>query len=152
MKPREVQISVFVLLWTLFFHYQTLRLNYLSPWCKRSFGVELPLVPLLFPPAGWIMFYNIGPSYDFVEVYGIRGKEAVKLDPHDIFATRAVGYDNIHRNVLIGVLTDGAAPPFCRYLKRKFPTYNTFAVLAERYPDLVATPNRFLFQVAYRCE
>ena len=148
MTWRNRVITGFVICWALLFQYETLRANYLSPLAHR----ELPKFRLLFPPAGWIMFYNIGPSYDFVEVYGIRGKEAVKLDPHDIFATRAVGYDNIHRNVLIGVLTDGAAPPFCRYLKRKFPTYNTFAVLAERYPDLITTPSRFLFQVAYRCE
>ena len=148
MTWRNRVITGFVICWALLFQYETLRASYLSPLAHR----ELPKFRLLFPPAGWIMFYNVGPSYDFVEVYGIRGQEAVKLDPHEIFATRAVGYDNIRRNVLIGVLSEGAAPPFCRYLKRKFPVYDTFAVLAERYPDLVATPNRFLFQVAHRCE
>ena len=141
-------ITAFVICWTLLFHYESLRASYLSPLVRR----ELPKVPLLFPPAGWIMFYNIDPSYGFAEVYGIRGKEPVKFDPHDIFATRAVGYDNIRRNVLIGVLTRGAAPSFCRYLRRKFPAYDSFAVLEAQYPNLIATPDRVLFQVVYRCD
>ena len=145
---RNRVITGFVICWTLLFQYETLRANYLSPLARR----ELPKCPLLFPPAGWIMFYSIEPSYGFAEVYGIRGKTPVKLDPHAIFATRAVGYDNIRRNMLISVLSEQAAPSFCRYLTRKFPGNDAFAVLYANYPDLITTPDRVLFQVAYRCQ
>jgi len=148
MAWRNRIITSFVICWTLLFQYETLRANYFSPLARR----ELPKIPLLFPPAGWIMFYNIEPSYGFAEVYGMRGKEPAKLDPHDIFATRAVGYDNIRRNVLIGVLSQEAAPSFCRYLRRKFPGYDAFAVLEAQYPDLITAPDRVRARVAYRCD
>ena len=148
MRSRNRVITGFVICWTLLFHYETLRANYLSPLARR----ELPKTPLLFPPAGWIMFYRIDPSYGFADVYGIRGEAPERLDPHAVFATRAVGYDNIRRNVLIGVLNQNAAPSFCRYLKRKFPDEERFAVLYAEYPDLIAAPDRVLAKVAYRCE
>ena len=148
MLRRSVPITWFVICWTLVFQYETLRLNYLSPLFKR----QLPKLPLLFPPAGWIMFFNVDRSYGFAEVYGFRGEVPVKLDPHDIFETTAVGYDNIHRNVLVGVLDRREAPAFCRYLRRKFPAYDSFAVLYGQYPDIVRTPDRVLYAVAYRCQ
>jgi hypothetical protein len=148
MLRRSILIPWFVICWTLVFHYETLRANYLSPVFKR----DLPKLPLLFPPAGWIMFFSVDKSYGFAEVYGVRDGEATKLDPHDIFETRAVGYDNIHRNVLIGVLDQHRAPIFCRYLRRKFPQYDSFAVLYGHYPDLIHTPELVLRQVAYRCQ
>jgi hypothetical protein len=151
MKRRNVLISSFVILWTLFFHYQTFRLHYLNPWFQQVFKQELPHIPLLFPPAGWIMFYQIDPGYGFAEVYGIRDTKPVLLDPHDILETRAVGYDNIHRNALIGVLSRGLAPSFCRFLRRKFPTYDGFLVVYAEYPDVVKMPDRVVRQVAYRC-
>ena len=144
---RNTLVTVFVVCWTLIFHYETLRANYLSPLVGR----ELPKLPLLFPPAGWIMFFNVDKTYGFAEVYGIQGTEPVKLDPHDILRTKAVGYDNIHRNVLVGVLNRHDAPSFCRYLRRRFPTYDSFAVVYAHYPDIVETPERILRQVAYRC-
>jgi len=144
---RNTLITWFVICWTLVFQYETLRLNYLSPLFQR----ELPKLRLLFPPAGWIMFYQVDKSYGFAEVYGIAGGEPVKLDPHDIFETQAFGYDNIHRNVLVGVLYRDRTEEFCRFLDRKFPQYDSFAVLYGQYPNVVKTPDRVRYQVAYRC-
>lgn len=148
MRRRRILITSFVILWTLLFHYESLRANYLSPLFKR----ELPKLPLLFPPAGWIMFFNVGRSYGCAEVYGVRGQQVSLIDPHKICETCAIGYDNIHRNVLIGVLERGRATAFCRYLRRKFPDYESFAVVYAQYPDLIETPTRILRQIAYRCQ
>ena len=146
---RNTLITAFVICWTLLFQYETLRASYLSPLAGR----QLPKFPLLFPPAGWIMFFNVDRSYGFAEVYGLRGTdEPALLDPHRILETTAVGYDNIHRNVLVGVLSRYDAPAFCRYLHRKFPAYDAFAVAYAEYPDLVNAPDRILRQVAYRCQ
>lgn len=148
MWHRHSAITGFVICWTLLFQYETLRARYLSPRAGRP----LPKLPLLFPPAGWIMFYRVGASYGFAEVYGIHGAASAKLDPHAIFETRAVGYDNIHRNVLIGVLSRADAPAFCRYLRRKFPAYDSFAVVYGEYPDVVRSPDVVRRQIAYRCQ
>ena len=147
MWRRSRVISIFVVAWTLVFHYETLRANYLSPLAGR----ELPKLPLLFPPAGWIMFFNVDRSYGFAEVYGLRDGEPILLDPHDIFETSFVGYDNIRRNVLISVLDGHRAGSFCRFLHRKFPGYDGFAVVYAQYPDLIETPELIRRQVAYRC-
>lgn len=177
-------ISSFVICWIILFHYESLRANYLSPLLAR----DLPKFPLLFPPAGWIMFFQVDASYGFAEVYGIRGNRPVLLDPHEILTTRAVGYDNIHRNALIGVLSPDAVGtpgqclqlsrtrprdyqrtallgvcndpperpveslPFCRFLRRKFPSYDGFLVVHAEYPDAITTPERILRQIGYRCE
>ncbi len=145
---RNILITWFVICWTLVFHYETLRHSYLRP----LFGRELPKLPLLFPPAGWIMFFNVDRSYGFAEVYGIRGGEPIQLEPHAILETKAVGYDNIHRNVLVGVLSQQHAPAFCRYVRRKFPGYDSVVVAYAQHPDLIDTPDRILRQVAYRCQ
>jgi len=145
---RNTLITIFVILWSLVFQYETLRANYLSPMAGR----ELPKLRFLFPPAGWIMFFNVDKSYGFAEVLGLRDGQPFKLDPHDILETRAVGYDNIHRNVLVGVLSRGDARSFCRFLQRKFPSYDEFLIVAAQYPDLIETPDRVLRQVAYRCQ
>ena len=147
-KRRNALITCFVIIWPLVFQYETLRHNYLSPLAHR----ELPKLPLLFPPAGWVMFFNVDRSYGFAEVYGIKGSSPTLLDPHDIFRTKAVGYDNIHRNVLVTVLDSYDAPAFCRFLRRRFPSYEEFAVLAAQYPDIVTEPNRILRGLAYRCQ
>ena len=148
MLRRNTLITVFVICWTLIFQYETLRAGYLSPLAGR----ELPKLPFLFPPAGWIMFFNVDKSYGFAEVYGFRGSQRAKLDPHEIFETRAVGYDNIHRNVLVGVLSRGDAQPFCRFLRRKFPSYDGFLIVYGQYSDLINTPDLVLRQIAYRCQ
>jgi len=144
---RTTRISVFVVLWLLVFHYETFRLNYLSPLAGR----ELPKLKFLFPPAGWIMFFNVDKSYGTAEVYGVRQGEPVRLDPHDIFSSRPVLYDNLHRNVLISVLSPKDGGRFCGYLRRKFPAYDSFAVTYAVYPDIVSQPDRKLYQLAYRC-
>jgi hypothetical protein len=147
---RNTLISVFVVCWLALFTYETFRAGYLTPLA----GHELPKFPLLYPPAGWIMFYHIDRSYGFAEVHALPREDgpAVILDPHDIFETRAVGYDNIRRNVLVGVLSRERAPRFCRYLLRKFPEYQAFAVTYSQYPDVVAQPDRVERQLAYRCQ
>ena len=147
MGRRNTLITCFVIAWTLLFHYETLRANYLSP----LVGQALPKFPLLFPPAGWIMFFEVDRSYGFAEVYGIRGERAIKLDPHQIFQTKALGYDNIRRNVLIETLSRPYAASFCRYLRWKFPEYEAFAVVYAEYPDVIESPAQILRQVAYRC-
>ena len=114
-------------------------------------GREPPKVPLLFPPAGWIMFFRVDAQYGFAEVYGVRRDTTTLLDPHAIFSTQAVGYDNIRRNMLVSVLYAQRAPAFCAYLRRKFPAFDTFAVVYAEHPDLVHSPDRVLRQVAYQC-
>lgn len=151
MTRRNSLITAFVILWSLFFFYQTFRLNYLNPISKALFGLSLPRIPLLFPPAGWIMFYNVDRSYGFAEVYGLRRGDPILLDPHDIFPMKNLGYDNIRRNVLVSVLDQLDAPAFCRYIRRKFPGYDGFLVVYAIYPDVVETPDRVFRQVAYRC-
>src|SRR5437868_11707548 len=95
-RLRNIIISLFVDLWIAVIHYESLRFFYLQPYFKRP----LPKLKLLFPPAGWIMFYEVGDSDGFLEVYGIKGGDVQKIDPHDIIQVRTIGYDNIHRNIL----------------------------------------------------
>ena len=147
---RNTAISVFTACWLLLFSYETLRAGYLSPLA----GGRLPKFPLLFPPAGWLMFYNVDRAYGFAQVYAAPpgGGPPIALDPHEIFETKAVGYDNIRRNVLVGVLDRDRAPAFCRFLRRKFPQYGAFAVVYSQYPDIVNEPDRLFSQIAYRCQ
>ena len=147
-RRRSILITTFVIAWTLVFGYETLRAHYLSPLLKHP----LPKLPLLFPPAGWIMFFNVDRGYGFAEVYGVNHGVAARIEPHRIFSTRAVGYDNIHRNVLVGVLDGGRAKDFCPYVRRKFPGYETFIVVYGNYPDVVATPDQVVRRVAYQCQ
>lgn len=141
-------ITWFVILWSLIFLYESCRANYLNP----LFGRHLPKFPLLFPPAGWIMFFNVDKSYGFAEVYGQRNNQIELIDPHSILETQAIGYDNIHRNVLVGVLSQYEAPSFCSFLKRKFPGYEAFAVVYAQYPDVVNSPDGIYRHAAYRCQ
>ena len=98
------------------------------------------------------MFFNVDCGYGFAEVYGLRSGQHEMIDPHKIFQTKAVGYDNIRRNVAVGVLSQEAVGPFCRYLKWKFPAYEAFTVVYAQYPDIVNTPDQISRHVAYRCE
>lgn len=147
MRRRNVAISLFVILWLSVFVYETFRANYLSPFVGRP----LPKLPFLFPPAGWIMFFHVDARYGFTEVYGRTGDVVTPIEPHAIFSTRTVGYDNFHRNILIGVLNQQDAPTFCRYLAWKFPAFEQFGVVYAEYPDVVQTSERVLRQLAYQC-
>ncbi|MBI5241232.1 MAG: hypothetical protein HY926_12235 [Elusimicrobia bacterium] len=140
-------VSVFTALWLLVFGYETVRYAYLDP----LLGVRLPKVKLLFPPAGWIMFYRVDEAEGHAEVRGLRGGREELIDPHRIFATRWVGYDNIRRNVLITALEPAYAASFCRYLRRKFPQYEGFAVQEVVTPSVIKARGSELRQTAYRC-
>ena len=146
---RNAWISACVIAWLSLFCYETLRLNYLSPLVGR----ELPKTKFLFPPAGWIMFYEVGPREGHVEVYGAHGRTLERIDAHDIFATRWLLYDNIHRNVMVSVLSRPDAEPFCRFLRRKFRDlgYDGFVVAYAECPDVTERPQRWFRQAAYEC-
>ncbi len=145
---RNVLISIFVVVWLVVFHYESTRHFYLEPGLKRS----LPKVKFLFPPAGWIMFYNVGKGYGFTEVYGVKDGKTQLIDPHQILQTRAIGYDNIHRNALVAVLSGDVARPFCQFLHRKFPYFERFYVTYASYPDLIERPFEKTQTVAYECK
>lgn len=145
---RHVWISVFVIVWIAAFHYETLRLVYLSPLAGHS----LPKLKFLYPPAGWVMFFHVDRSYGYAEVYGITDQRQELLDPHDIFETRAVLYDNIRRNVLISALSGQDSSRFCSYLQRKFPQHDGFLIVYAQHPDVVNRPQHVQRQLAYRCQ
>ncbi len=145
---RKRAMSLFVIAWLLVFHYETVRYHYLSPLFHR----ELPKLPLLFPPAGWIMFFRVDETEGRAEVYGLQRGQPVLIDPHNIFTTRFVGYDNIRRNVLVSVLYREQARDFCRFLWRKFPEYEGFLVTYLEYPSVIEHPHQPRRALAYRCE
>ena len=148
LKLRNALISVFVVAWLVLFHYESLRAHYLDPF----FGRELPKVRFLFPPAGWIMFFNVDDSEVRAEVYGQNGSGLPEpLDPHRIFPNRWIGYDNIRRNVMISVAQPYYGEAFCRYLKRKFPQYDSFSVFQVIYPSNTRTPGKRIMQLVYQC-
>jgi hypothetical protein len=144
---RNTFISVFVILWLVIFYYESTCVYYLQPFLKR----ELPKMKFLFPPAGWIMFYNIEDNFGFAEVYGVKNGNPQLIDPHQILQTRAIGYDNINRNALITVLSPGMQDVFCPFLKRKFPYFEKFFVTYVQYPHLTEQPFERMQTVAYTC-
>ena len=146
-KFRNALISIFVAAWLGLFHYESLRHNYLSPF----FGRELPKFKFLYPPAGWIMFFNVDEIEGRAKVYGISDLGPYPIDPHRIFENRWIGYDNIRRNILITVLHPAYAHDFCRYLKRKFPSYQHFAIVEVIYPSNIRTPGKKIEKLAYAC-
>jgi hypothetical protein len=144
---RNKLISIFVLVWLAVFYYESTCYYYLQPALKR----ELPRLKFLFPPAGWIMFYNITGNFNYAEVYGVKNGVPQLIDPHQILQTRAIGYDNINRNALITVLSPGMADSFCPYLKRKFPYFDKFLVTYVEFPNLTEEPFDKRQAVAYTC-
>ena len=138
-KTAPFFINLFVIFWILLFHYESLRYFYLSP----LFGRELPKTPMLFPPAGWIMFYQIPPEYSTAAVTGITpdGREET-IDPHRIMTPDFIGFDNIHRNIMVHLLDRREAGKICRYLHWKFPGYQKFRVHYVVYPELVPPENQ----------
>ena len=145
---RNVFISIFVVIWILVFNYESTRHFYLSP----LFGRELPKLKFLFPPAGWIMFFNVDDSFGMAEVYGVKDGRTERIDPHQILQTRAIGYDNIYRNALSTVLSRELAQPFCVYLRRKFPYFDSFLVTYVNYPSVTKRPFERQQAVAYECK
>ena len=146
-KWRNVIISVFVVVWTLLFHYESTRFFYLNPLFHRN----LPKTKFLFPPAGWIMFFNVDDTYSCAEVYGVKDGIPQLIDPHQILATRPIGYDNIHRNALSIVLEPSIQVPFCRFMRRKFPYFDNFIVTLVYWPSVTQTPQRRLQKAMYQC-
>src|SRR3989338_2699266 len=144
---RNAAISVFVVLWLFIFHYESTRIFYLATATQS----DPPKFKFLFPPAGWIMFFNVDDTYSHVEVYGKMGESVHSIDPHDIFRTRTFGFDNIHRNILSNVGSGDHAAAFCRYLSWRLPSYEDFVVMAVYYPSLVKEPYRRRQEVLYRC-
>jgi hypothetical protein len=147
MRRRNVAISIFVVVWLSVFHYESLRYAYLNP----LFGQTLPKLKLLFPPAGWIMFFHVPESELRAEVHGKKDGDLELIDPHRIFENRWIGYDNIRRNVLVTVLDPYAAGHFCRYLRRKFPEYDTFYVMQAAYPSNLRAPGKRTLRTVYVC-
>ena len=139
-------ITIFVIVWLFIFTYETTRYFYLNPF----FGVTLPKLKFLFPPAGWIMFYRVDESYQTTDVYGHREGRWQRIDPHDVFTAKAVLYDNIHRNVLSTVLYPQHRDNFCRYLRRKFPQYDFFSMVLAYYPSVLDKRKKY-YRVVYRC-
>jgi hypothetical protein len=148
MKARNTIISIFVIVWLVVFNYESIRHFYLEPLFQRS----LPKMKFLFPPAGWIMFYNVDDSYGTVQVYGVKEGRTQLIDPHQILQTRAIGYDNIHRNALVGVLNPGMAKSFCTFLYRKFPYFDNFVVTYINYPSLIKEPFKQEQNIVYECK
>ena len=147
MMKRNILISIFVITWLVVFHYESTRYFYLEPLLKRP----LPKVKFLFPPAGWIMFFNVSDSFGYAEVYGIKDGQSQLIDPHQILQTRAIGYDNIHRNALITVLAREMQRPFCGYLRRKFPSFDNFVITYVEYPHLSTQPFERIQRAIYEC-
>ncbi|MDE2027065.1 MAG: hypothetical protein KGK03_00580 [Candidatus Omnitrophica bacterium] len=145
---RNTFISIFVVVWLAVFYYESTCEYYWQPLLQRS----LPRMKFLFPPAGWVMFYNIGDDFGYAQVYGVKDGEPQAIDPHQILRTRAIGYDNIHRNALISVLEPGVSDSFCPYLKRRFPYFDKFIVSYVDYPHLTKQPWARTETVAYECD
>lgn len=145
---RNIVITIFVILWLVAFHYESTRYFYLQPLFHR----QLPKIKFLFPPAGWIMFFNVNDSYGSAEVYGVKNGQPQLIDPHQILQTRPIGYDNINRNALSSILVPGMQQTFCTFLHRKFPFFDNFLVIYVNYPSLVKNPFEKQQAIAYECK
>jgi len=135
LKLRNLFISIFVIIWLVIFNYESLRSFYLQPILKT----RLPKLKFLFPPAGWIMFYNVDDRAGYAQVYGIKKGQPVPIDPHDIIKTRFIGFDMVQRNVLSTVLAPEVRKSFCASLHNQFPEFESFIVTVIQYPSLKAS-------------
>ena len=97
------------------------------------------------------MFYNVGDNYATVEVYGIKDNIPSLIDPHDIFRTRTIGFDNIHRGIMGAAASPNSAGQFCKFLQRRFPYYDRFAINWIEYPSLTKEPYQTTQNVVYQC-
>jgi len=146
-KLRNTIISLFVILWLGVFHYESVRYFYLQP----HFDKPLYKVKYLFPPAGWIMFFRVGSGFGYSEVLGVKNKISQIIDPHDIFRTRSIMFDNIHRGILGSAADKSRARPFCRYLNYRFPYFDSFMVTVVYYPSMIDEPYKRLQEIRYQC-
>ncbi|MCR4336275.1 MAG: hypothetical protein NUV91_00510 [Candidatus Omnitrophica bacterium] len=145
---RNIIITIFVILWMFVFHYESLRYFYLEPLVDRP----LPKMKFLFPPAGWIMFFNLGDQFGYPQVYGVKNAIPQPIDPHQVIWTRFVGFDNIHRGIMGAVLEESNQKSFCHFLKRKFPGFDDFFVTHVYYPSLVEDPYERWEEIVYQCK
>ena len=144
---RNILISLFVVVWVSVFHYESLRYFYLQPYFHRV----LPKLKFLYPPAGWIMFYQVDDRAVYAKVYGIRNANTELIDPHEIIRTRFIGFDMVHRNVLSTVLMPSVRQDFCRVLKDRFPEFENFIVTAVEYPSLIRSRFEHVQTPVYEC-
>lgn len=147
-KVRNSFIVLFSILWLLAFHYESIRYFYLQPFSKSP----LYKVKFLFPPAGWIMFFNVGPASGDIQIYGTKGNYKQLIDPHDIFRTRTIAFDNIHRGIVGGIAGERKRPETCRYLFWKFPGFDYFDIHYVDYPDVTQGPYIRREVVLFRCQ
>ncbi len=144
---RNILISIFVVVWLCAFHYESLRYFYLQPFFSRP----LPKIRFLFPPVGWVMFYNVEDKAGYVQVYGVRNGVPQLIDPHEIIRTRFIGFDMVHRNVLSLVLMPQARKGFCAVLQRQFPEFEKFIIMDVEYPSLTRSRFEQVQVPAYQC-
>jgi hypothetical protein len=146
-RIRNTIITIFVITWCLAFHYESVRHFYLNP----LFGRELPKIKILFPPAGWIMFFQVDEGFGYTQIFGYKDGKLHEIDPHEVFRVRTVGFDNIRRGVIYGAALRRDNRPFCRQLKRRFPAFDKFQVIYHYYPKATSDPLERISQVAYVC-
>lgn len=150
---RNIGISVFTAVWLCVFFYESTRYSFLTPVAREVFQAErLPKLKFLFPPAGWIMFYRVSDVEGEVVVYGVKDGQLHRLDPHEIYPVRFIGFDNIYRGILGQMLYPHMQPRFCRYLKRKIPYFDAFAVSYVYYPSLTKNKHQRQQRMIYRCQ
>jgi len=153
-RLRNIFISVFVICWLSLFHYESLR-YYENATVKikfiPEFTLKMPKTKFLFPPIGWIMFYQVSDQSGNIEVYGFKGDQSQHIDPHDIFRTRTIMFDNIHRGILGAATRRRMAQPFCRFLKYRFPYFDKFVVIYAHYPNIVENQFKRNEYVQYQC-
>lgn len=144
---RSIFISVFVVVWLCVFHYESLRHFYLQPF----FSKPLPKLKFLFPPAGWIMFYNVDDIAVYAQVYGVRNGISQLIDPHQIIRTRFIGFDMVHRNVLSTVLVPDVRKSFCASLHKQFPEFEKFVIMQVEFPSLLKSRFERYQTPVYQC-
>lgn len=99
------------------------------------------------------MFYQITSEYSTAEVFGItkEGREE-RIDPHRIMTPDFIGFDNIHRNIMVNLLVPYRTEGICRYLHWKFPEYQKLRVDYVAYPQLVPVETQKKFsRPIYQC-
>ena len=97
------------------------------------------------------MFYNVDERFSRVDVYGVKKQQLYLIDPHDIFRTRTIGFDNIHRGILGSVVGQGQANQFCPFLEYRFPYFDRFIITLNYYPDFLKEPYKQFQEVRYQC-